>query len=187
MIDITKYIDPRNWVWWALGVGVVLAGLWFGVISPYNNWVTDKAVESALADERAEKQPVIDKLAKWVADRDKIIEAKDKAFKTEHDRQKEEAKGKQKLYAKVLEQNAKLSKLQNAAIASPEFVADGVRELTAASGDSTCAADSDDRRRLGAAIAQCETDLNRQLRATETATDIATKALAAARALRAEP
>lgn len=184
MSKILDLFDPTSWAFRIVGALGVVALLWFGVINPYNNWVTDKAVESALAEERAEKQPVIDELAKRVADRDATIEAKDKAFKTEHDRQKEEAKGKQKLYAKVLEQNAKLSKLQNAAIPSPEFVANGVRELTAASGDSTCAADSDDRRRLGAAIAQCETDLNRQLRATETATDIATKALAAARALR---
>jgi hypothetical protein len=154
----------------------------FGV-HKYNDGIREKAVAVALKDERAITKPVIDELAKRVADRDATIEAKDKSYKTEHARQTEEAKGKQQLYKKVLEQNAKLSKLQNTAIPSPEFVADGVRELTAASGDSTCPSDSDDRRRLGAAIAQCEADLNRQFRATATAVDVATKAVAAARAL----
>lgn len=155
----------------------------FGV-HKYNDGIREKAVAVALKDERAITKPVIDELAKRVAARDATIEAKDKAFKLEETRQIEVAAAKQKLYNNLIAQNAKLSKLQNSAIPSPEFVADGVRSLTAAGGDSTCPADSDDRRRLGAAIAQCEADLNRQLRATETATDIATKAVAAARALR---
>ena len=163
---------------------LVLAGGTSWMVHKYNDGIRVEAVDKALKDERAIKQPVIDELAKRVADRDATIEAKDKAFKREQTRQTEAAAAKQKLYNNLIVQNAKLSKLQNAAIPSPEFVADGVRNLTATSGDFTCPSDSDDRRRLGAAIAQCETDLNEQFRATATAVDIATKAVAAARALR---
>jgi hypothetical protein len=62
MSDITKYIDPRNWLWWALGAGAVVAGLWFGVISPYNNYVSAKAVAAALEEERAKTEPVFKEL-----------------------------------------------------------------------------------------------------------------------------
>lgn len=162
---------------------VLTGAVSFGV-HKYNDGIRAEAVAAALKDERAKTEPIIKELAKRVADRDATIEAKDATYKMEHDRQTAAATAKQKLYNNLIAQNAKLSKLQNTAIPSPEFVVDGVRNLTAASGDTTCAADSDDRRRMGAAIAQCEADLNRQLRATETATDIATKALAAARALK---
>ena len=163
---------------------LVLAGTVSFGVHKYNDGIRDKAVTAALVKERATTKPVITELAKRVADRDATIEAKDDAYKFEHARQTAEAAHKNKLYNEVVKQNAKLSKQVNTAIPSPEFVADGVRNLTTASGDSACPGDSDDRRRLGAAIAQCETDLNRQLRATETATDIAIKALAAARALK---
>ena len=73
MVDITKYIDPRNWLWWVLGAGALLASLWFGVVSPYNSWVTNKAVTAALKDERAKTQPIIDELAMRVANADKTI------------------------------------------------------------------------------------------------------------------
>jgi hypothetical protein len=178
------YIFGKLPFWAQIAILAAFVGASWWAWDSFKDRITAPAVAAALADERAVQQPIIDELAQRVADRDATIADKVAAFKRESDRQTEEADAKQKLYKKVLAQNAKLSKLQNNAIPSPEFVADGVRNLTAASGDSTCASDSDDRRRLGAAIAQCETDLNQQLRATETATDIATKALAAARALR---
>lgn len=162
---------------------VLTGAVSFGV-HKYNDGIRVKAVDAALVKEHAITAPVIKRLGEWVADRDATIAAKDAAFKKEHDRQIEVAKGKQKLYNNLVIQNAKLSKQINTTIPSPQFVADGVRNLIAAGGDSACAADSDDRRRLGAAIAQCEADLNQQHRATEIATDIAVKALAAARALR---
>lgn len=163
----------------ALVIAGVLWGAWVG----FEHWVSKPAVEAALKDERAKTDSVIKALTDTVAARDKTIAEKDAAAASELKRQTDAANTKQKLYDNLKAQNAKLSKQIIAAIPSPEFVADGVRNLTAG-GDSTCAADSDYRRRLGAAIVECEADLNTSLRATETAVDIATKAVAAARALR---
>lgn len=171
------------WLFSRVLPALALVGLLAFGVQTYNAKVSAAHVEAALKDERAKTEPIIKTLTDTVAARDKTIADKDAAAATELKRQTDAAASKQKLYDNLKAQNAKLSKQVIAAIPSPEFVADGVRNLTAG-GDSTCAADSDYRRRLGAAIAQCETDLNTSLRATETAVDIATKAVAAARALK---
>lgn len=182
MGKLLDLLDPTSWLFKGIAALIVAGALWWAWTG-FKHWVSAPAVTQAMATERAKTEPIIKDLAQRVADRDKTIADKNVAAASELKRQTDAATVKQKLYDNLKAQNAKLSKQITAAIPSPEFVADGVRNLTAG-GDSTCAADSDYRRRLGAAIAQCEADLNTSLRATETATDIATKAVAAARALR---
>lgn len=154
----------------------------FGV-HKYNDGIREEAVAAALEDERAKTEPYIKELTADIAERDAIIEAKDIAFKLEQTRQTEMAAAKQKLYNEVVKQNANLSKqIQNSIVAADDL-ASQLRDITARS-RTACTGDGDYQRRLGDALASCETDLNRQLRAAEEAASIAASALAAARALK---
>jgi hypothetical protein len=161
---------------------VFVGAVSFG-IHKHNEGIRAVAVEDALKKERAQTQPVIALLADWVVDRDKKIKARDDAYNHEFSRQKEEAKGKQKIYDKVMAQNEALKKQAKTAIPSAAAMADGVRVVDSVV-NTACTGDSDAPRRLGIALKQCESDLNRQLEATAEAAGIAAEAIAAARALK---
>lgn len=180
--SVLDFFNPAGLAFKLLIYGAIAGVVAFGV-HKYNDGIREEAVAAALKDERAETQPVIDELKQRVADRDATISAKDAAFKTEHDRQTAEAAGKQKLYNEVVKQNANLSKQIQNNIVAADALAGQLRDITTRS-RSACTGDGDYQRRLGDALASCETDLNRQLRAAEEAASIAAGALAAARALR---
>jgi hypothetical protein len=73
MNKILDLLDPTSWAFRIAGVLGVAALLWFGVISPYNNYVSAKAVAAALEDERAFTVPKIANLETTVAELDATI------------------------------------------------------------------------------------------------------------------
>lgn len=169
---------------WAkiIGAAVVLAGLLWAWHA-FTGYVSAERVQEALVKERAVTTPKIDKLTTDLATANAAIAAKDAAATAELAKQTAEATQKQKLYDNLVKQNANLSAKLKSSFIATDTLAGQLRDITARSG-AACAGQSDYPRRLGDALAQCETDLNRQLRATEEAGAIAADALAAARALR---
>jgi uncharacterized protein YhaN len=156
MIDITKYIDPRNWVWWALGAGVVVAGLWFGVISPYNNYITAPAVAAALATERAETEPVFKELTANFNTLKGTFDNITAASNAERARRTAEIDTKTKELTNALAQNknlkADLAKLHGA---DADF--QRLLDTIAANNNSATGASASSRlKQLGAAHQQCE-------------------------------
>jgi DNA anti-recombination protein RmuC len=59
---LLDFFNPSSWAFRIAGVLGVAALLWFGVISPYNNYVSAKAVAAALAAERAKTELVLKEL-----------------------------------------------------------------------------------------------------------------------------
>jgi hypothetical protein len=156
MIDITKYIDPRNWVWWALGAGVVVAGLWVGVISPYNNYVSAKKVAAALVKERAKTDLVFKELTANFNTLKGAFENIAAASNAERDKRKAEIDAKTKELKNALTQNktfkAELTRLHGD-LAGFNSVLD---TITANNNSATGASASTRLKRLGAAHTQCE-------------------------------
>lgn len=150
-VDVTKWIDPRNWLWWALGMATVVAGLWFGVVRPYNNYVSAKAVDKALNAERAVSVPLIEGLHSKVAN----MEA---ASKAEALRQRAVINLKTKEYQNAIAQN-KLFKeeldSQRSSDADFERLLNTINDHDRAAGTGI----SDRFERLKTAHEQCERDL----------------------------
>lgn len=185
MNDLVKWIDPRNWLWWALGAGAVVAGLWFGVISPYNNYVSDKKVAAALAHERAEVKPKIDRLESDLRDSRREISTLNAIAEEEKSKQLKAANEKTIQYNAVVKQNKELFAKFNAAMLSKSELADRLRDITEQSSSSAAnTSDSGFTKRLGAAYAQCESDVSGLLETASSANERAAKAEAGLRALK---
>lgn len=156
MIDITKYIDPRNWLWWALGAGAVVAIVWFGIINPYNNYVSSKKVAAALKDERAKTEPVIKRLGEWVAERDSKITNIETASNAEMARQAAVVDLKTKELKNALTQNnalkTDLAKLRSADADFQRLL----DTITANNNSATGTSASTRLNQLGSAHNQCE-------------------------------
>jgi DNA anti-recombination protein RmuC len=149
-------IDPRTWLWRAAGAAGVLVLLWFGVINPYNNYVSAKKVAAALADERAKTEPVF-----------KELTANFNALKGTFDNiaaasNLERAKRKAEIDAKTKELNNALTKNKTLKVdlaqllgARDEF--DRLLNTIAANNNSTTGASASTRlKQLSAAHQQCE-------------------------------
>lgn len=192
MNDLVKWIDPRNWLWWALGAGAAAALLWFGVIDPYNKYVSAKAVVAALVKERAEVKPKIDRLElqiktlkQSVADREKIIGDMNTAAELEKSKQLKAANEKTIQYNAVVKQNKELFAKFNAAMLSKSELDDRLRNITEqSSSSSTSTSDSGFTKRLGAAYAQCESDVSGLLETASRTNERAAKAEAGLKALK---
>lgn len=150
MLDLfLRYILPA----------LVFAGtLSFGV-HKYNDGIREKAVAAALKDERAITQPVIDELAKRVADRDSAIDEINAVSKAEKLRQQEQLELKQKGYDHAI---ANTKTLKNRLDAMRGNDADFERLLnntTTANGSPAEASLGDRYERLETAHQQCERDI----------------------------
>lgn len=165
-----------------LALAVVAALCWYAVHS-YNSYVSQKAVDKALVEERAVTKPKIEKLTAALATSKAEVKARDEASAAERARQVAEAALKTKLYNEVVKQNANLSAKLKSSFIAADTLAGQLRDITARS-RTACASGSDYPRRLGEALAQCETDLGRLIGETEATAAIAADALAAARALK---
>lgn len=62
MITAILALLSTRWVQYLIGSIAAVVLLWFGVINPYNNYVSEKKVTAALAKERAKTEPVFKEL-----------------------------------------------------------------------------------------------------------------------------
>ena len=138
----------------------LVAGVWFGIVQPYNHYVSTKAVAAALVKERAITAPVIKRLGEWVAARDAKIEAIETASKAEALRQASQLEIKQKDYAHAIA-NTKTLKSRLDAMRGSD--ADFERLLNARTVNNSSSAGeasfSGRYDRLEAAHQQCERDI----------------------------
>lgn len=157
------------------------AGVWFGIVQPYNNYVSKKAVAAALVKERAITAPIIKRLGEWVAERDKEITAIKEASKAEARRQASQLEIKQKDYAHAIA-NTKTLKSRLDAMRGSD--ADFERLLNASPVNSSAGEASlgDRYERLEAAHQQCERDIRH---AAETAAGTIERLSAAVAAIEA--
>lgn len=153
---LLDFFNPAGLAFKALVVGTVAAGLWFGIVRPYNNFVSTKAVAAALVKERAITAPVIKRLGEWVAVRDAKIDAIETASNAERARQMAAVELKTKELKNALTQNktfkAELTRLHGD-IAGFNSVLD---TITANNNRAAGASASARLKQLGAAHVQCE-------------------------------
>jgi arginine utilization protein RocB len=155
-MDITKYIDPRNWLWWALGAGVVVAALWFGVINPYNNYVSSKKVAAAIKDERAKTEPVFKELTASFNTLKDTFDNITAASNLERAKRKAEIDAKTKELTHALTQNKTL-KADLAKLHGISAELDSVLNTIASINNSASGASASSRlKQLSAAHQQCE-------------------------------
>jgi len=185
MIAAAVALLSARWVQYLLGSLAAAALLWFGVISPYNNYVSAKAVAAALEEERAKTEPFIAELKADILERDGIITNMNAAAELEKSKQLKAANEKTIQYNAVVKQNKELFARFNAAMLSKSELADRLRDITEqSSGSATNTSDSGFTRRLGAAYAQCESDVSGLLETASSANERAAKAEAGLRALK---
>lgn len=192
MRKLLDLLDPTSWAFRIVGALGVVALLWFGVIDPYNKYVSAKAVVAALVKERADVKPKIDglesqikTLKQSVADREKIIVDMSSAAELEKSKQLKAANEKTIQYNAVVKQNKELFARFNAAMLSKSELADRLRDITEQSSSSSAnTSDSGFTRRLGAAYAQCESDVSGLLETASSTNERAAKAEAGLRALK---
>jgi hypothetical protein len=146
-----------RWVQYALASLAGAALLWFGVISPYNDYVSGKAVAAALEKERAETAPLVAGLEATIKERDLTIAT----IKAESDAERTKRQA-------II--NTKTIELKNALQANKTLVdkhtkllgdADDfdrlLKSIEARNNDSTDAASGSARfKQLSAAHQQCE-------------------------------
>ena len=153
---VLDFFDPAGWAFKVLIAGIVVAGIWFGIVRRYNHYVSAKAVAAALVKERATTAPVIKRLGEWVAVRDAKIEAIDTASKAERARQIAVVDLKDKELKNALTQNkalkTDLAKLRGADADFQRLL----DTITANNNSATGASASARLKQLGAAHQQCE-------------------------------
>ena len=184
MATIIAALSNRQ-VQYAIGSVVLVAGVWFGIISPYNNFVSTKKVNAALKVERAKTEPVIKRLAEWVVARDATIDGMNKAAEREKSKQLKAANEKTIQYNAVVKQNKELFAKFNAAMLSKSDLTDRLRNITEqSSSGATNTSNSGFVKRLGEAYAQCESDVSLLLETASRTNERAAKAEAGLRALK---
>lgn len=159
-MSVLNEIDPRTWMWRAAGALGVVALLWFGVINPYNNYVSAKKVAAALDDERAKTEPVFKELTASFNTLKGTFDGITDASTAEARRQKQQLEMKQKGYDHAIA-NTKALKAQLDAMRSSD--ADFERLLNARPAKNSSSAGEaslgDRYERLEAAHQQCERDI----------------------------
>lgn len=68
MITAILALLSTRWVKYIIGSIAIVAGLWFGIISPYNNYVSTEKVAAALVKERATTTPAFNALTQQFKD-----------------------------------------------------------------------------------------------------------------------
>lgn len=134
----------------------LVAGVWFGIVQPYNNYVSAKKVAAALVKERAITAPIIKRLGEWVAARDAKIAAIESASNAERARQIAVVDLKDKELKNALTQNKALKidlgKLRGADADFQRLL----DTITAANNNASGASAGTRLKQLGSAHAQCE-------------------------------
>lgn len=181
MSKLLDLLDPTSWAFRI----VVVALLWFGVINPYNNYVSAKKVAAALEKERSFTVPKIANLKAKVAELDLTIANMHGIAELEKSKQLKAANEKTILYNAVVKQNKELFARFNAAMLSKSELTDRLRDITEqSSGSAANTSDSGFTKRLGEAYTQCESDLSGLLETASSANERAAKAEAGLRALK---
>ena len=159
MIAAAIALLSTRWVQYALASLAAAALLWFGVINPYNNWVTDKAVESALAEERAKTEPIFKELMANFNDLETTFKNITEASNAELARRIAEINTKTKELGYALAQNKTLkSDLAGLRGANDEFER-LLGSIEANNNRTTGASASTRLKQLSAAHQQCERSL----------------------------
>ena len=185
MIAAAVALLSARWVQYALASLAAAALLWFGVINPYNKYVSAKAVAVALEEERAFTVPKIANLEAAVAELDLTIANMHNVAELEKSKQLKAANEKTIQYNAVVKQNKELFARFNAAMLSKSELDDRLRDITEQSSSSAAnTSDSGFTKRLGAAYAQCESDVSGLLETASSANERAAKAEAGLRALK---
>lgn len=163
----------------------IVAGAWFGIIQPYSNYASAKKVASALEEERAFTVPKIANLEATVAELDLTIANMHDVADLEKSKQLKAANEKTIQYNAAVKQNKELFAKFNAAMLSKSELDDRLRNITEQSGgSSTGTSDSGFTKRLGAAYAQCESDVSGLLETASRTNERAAKAEAGLKALK---
>lgn len=156
MNKILDLLDPTSWAFRIVGALGVAALLWFGVINPYNNYVSAKKVEAALADERAKTDPVFKELTATFTALQATFENITTASNAARDKRKAEIDAKTKELTHALTQNktfkAELTRLHGD-LAGFNSVLDAI---TANNNSATGASASTRLKQLGSAHTACE-------------------------------
>lgn len=156
MSKLFDLLDPSSWAFRIVGSLGVLALLWFGVISPYNNYVSAKKVAAALADERAKTEPVFKELTASFNALKGTFDNITAASNAERARRKAEIDARTKELTNALTQNktlkADLAKLHSA---SDDFER-LLDTITANNNSATGASASTRLKQLSSAHQQCE-------------------------------
>lgn len=185
VFKLLDLLDPTSWLFRGVAAVAVVAAVWFGIINPYNNYVSAKKVAAALKEERAFTVPKIANLEATVAERDATIASMNQAAETEKSKQLKAANEKTIQYNAVVKQNKELFAKFNAAMLSKSELDDRLRNITEqSSGSATGTSDRGFTKRLGAAYAQCESDVSGLLETASRTNERAAKAEAAVRALK---
>lgn len=162
----------------------IAAGLWFGIISPYNNWVSEPRVMKALKDERAVEAPKLKAALDDAAAAKNTIASMNKAALDEQAKQTKEANEKTAEYNAVVALNKKLFADFNAAMLSKSELDGRLRNIESQYSDGeTGTSASGFTKRLGAAYTQCEQDVTALLITASEQNERAAKAEAGLAAL----
>ena len=162
----------------------VAAGLWLGVINPYNNWVSVPRIEKALEAERAVEAPKLQAALDDAASAKSTIAAMNRKASGEKDKRTKEANERTAKYDAVVALNKKLFADFNAALLSKSELNDRLRNIESQYSDSAInTSDSGFTKRLGAAYAQCEQDVTALLNTASEQNERAAKAEAGLAAL----
>jgi small-conductance mechanosensitive channel len=157
-MSVLDEIDPRTWLWRAVGAAGALALLWFGVINPYNNYVSAKKVAAALAGERAKTEPVFKELTASFNALKGTFDNITAASTAEARRQKNQLEIKQKGYDHAIANTKKL-KAELDAMRGSDVEFERLLNAVAANNSTKQASQSDRYERLEAAHQQCERDI----------------------------
>ena len=153
---ILDIFDPAGWAFRVLVALAVVAGLWFGIISPYNNYVSEKKVAAALKTERAKTEPVFKELTANFNALKGTFDNITTASNAERDRRKAEIDAKTKELTHALNQNKTL-KADLAKLHSLNADFDRLLDTIAANNNSATGASASTRlKQLSAAHQQCE-------------------------------
>jgi predicted nucleic acid-binding Zn-ribbon protein len=156
MITAVFALLSTRWVWYALGSLAAAAALWFGVINPYNNYVSAKAVTAALEEERAFTVPKIANLEGTVNELDATIAKIHAESDAEKARQVAAVDLKTKELKNALTQNKTL-KADLAKLRGISIELDSVLNTISAINNSASGASASSRlKQLSAAHQQCE-------------------------------
>ena len=196
--SILDLLDPAGWLFKALAALVVAGAMWWAWVE-FKEWVSAPAVVVALEEERAFTVPKIANLEATVAERDATIAERDgtiaerdatiasmnRVAELEKSKQLKAANEKTIQYNAVVKQNKELFAKFNAAMLSKSELDDRLRNITEqSSGSAASTSDSGFTKRLGAAYAQCESDVGGLLETASRTNERAAKAEAAVRALK---